>query len=285
MIRATIRRNARHRCGQRGTDGRRLATTPTSRRKLALRRLAHCAPYEENFMSIRIVGFHVGTTCRCSNRSSAPNPHRRRCRLRARVGRCQFRSREAYLDQSTACFPEPPVTGGNYPCYEAQVVTIGSDSFDPGSSALKSALSIRWKCSDADPRVLLVCKRQLEGVSGGQSYFARAVKFIDLRFGLRCWASRPPNYINANVTPGVLSNYSAVHPHRPARVARIPQIRKALASKGDRSGSQGKPTSRRGRSRRTKPHYTLTRNVAIDTALLHRAAIGASVPAAAQLFA
>ena len=38
------------------------------------------------------------------------------------------------------------------------------------------------------------------------------------------------NYINANVTPGVLSNYSAVYPHCRARVVQILQIRKARAS-------------------------------------------------------
>ena len=129
----------------------------------------------------------------------------------------EFRSREADLEKQTVCL-WPMVTPGNYLCYEAQVVTIGSDSFDPDSSVLKSAL--------IDPLLVLGCgaTASLSSASGnlkvsliGPPYSLHALRASltgDTFVGLPALGFLATNYINANVAPGVLSNYSAAYPHR-----------------------------------------------------------------------
>jgi hypothetical protein len=130
-----------------------------------------------------------------------------------------FRDREAHLERQTAC-GVPPVTPGNYLCYEAQVVTIGNDSFDPHSSVLSSAL--------INPLYVLGCgftpslasasgNLKLSMVGATDSPHALRASSTGARFvGLPALGFVATNYINANAVPGVLSNYSAAYPHRSA---------------------------------------------------------------------
>ena len=128
----------------------------------------------------------------------------------------EFRNREAYLEMQTIC-GVPMVSPGNYLCYEAQVVTIGSDSFDPSSSVLKSAL--------IDPLYVLGCGARASlssasgnlkvSLSGPYSPHALRASLTGATFvGLPALGFLATNFINANVAPGVLSNYSGVYPHR-----------------------------------------------------------------------
>jgi hypothetical protein len=101
----------------------------------------------------------------------------------------------------------PPITGGNYICHEAAVITFGTD-FDM-SKALGSRLP--------DLRDLSYLSLQVGNL---------ALEFVDPKEQMRPAASgaafngvpaigfAATNYVNANVTPGVLSNYSAAYPHR-----------------------------------------------------------------------
>jgi hypothetical protein len=101
----------------------------------------------------------------------------------------------------------PPITGGNYICHEAAVITFGTD-FD-ASKALGSRI--------ADLQDLSYLSLPVGNL---------ALKFVDPQEQMRPAASgaafngvpaigfAATNYINANVTPGVLSNYSAAYPHR-----------------------------------------------------------------------
>jgi len=101
----------------------------------------------------------------------------------------------------------PPITGGDYICHEVAVITFGTD-FDT-SKALGSRIP--------DLRDLSYLSLPVGNLS---------LKFVDTQEQMRPAASGAAfnglpatgfaaiNYINANVTPGVLSNYSAVYPHR-----------------------------------------------------------------------
>jgi hypothetical protein len=104
------------------------------------------------------------------------------------------------------CPANPP--NSQYLCYEAELLTFNQQDVEPGvaSGILSSLLAINFSTSyDSGWFNLLLndsyeaLRPSLEGnVFAGQP----VVGFLAV------------NYINANVTPGVLSNYSAVYPHR-----------------------------------------------------------------------
>jgi len=103
----------------------------------------------------------------------------------------------------------PPVTAGNYICYEASVITFNSDYLE--SKALGSRnvdflyLSYASVLSDMGHAALrfVDTKQQLRPATSGIAFNG----VPDIGFAAT-------NYINATVTPGVLSNYSAAYPHR-----------------------------------------------------------------------
>jgi hypothetical protein len=110
----------------------------------------------------------------------------------------------------TAC----PINRGNYLCYEAEVVrfnSINTLAGDPPSQALGSRML---------PGNLYLAFYGLPAAGNLVFHFpdaeeqtrpaASGVSFI----GIPAIGFAATNYINANVTPGVLSNYSAVYPHR-----------------------------------------------------------------------
>ena len=103
----------------------------------------------------------------------------------------------------------PPVNAGNYICYETSVIPLNGDYIE--SKALGSRIS--------DFRYL-----SYTGVPSQAGH--GALRFVDTEQQLRPATSGAVfnglpaigfaaiNYIDANVTPGVLSNYSAAYPHR-----------------------------------------------------------------------
>jgi hypothetical protein len=117
---------------------------------------------------------------------------------------------------ATLCYPEPlgVIGASNYLCYEMQGIGIGSD--DMPSAALGSTIThglyplscrveVKPLPTDSGNVILqfdnpdLTLRPSLEGY-----------QFL----GLPALGFAAINYINANVTPGVLSNYSGTYPHR-----------------------------------------------------------------------
>jgi hypothetical protein len=106
----------------------------------------------------------------------------------------------------------PPVTGGTYLCYEVDVVPIAKHADGP-SKALGSRIS-------TGP--FIVCGVELVYPPAGQLAMGFPDEQQQMRpatsgavfHGLPAMGFAAINYINANVTPGVLSNYSAAYPHR-----------------------------------------------------------------------
>jgi hypothetical protein len=130
----------------------------------------------------------------------------------------EFRSREAYLERQYICGVPPQGPGGNYLCYETQVVTIGKDSFDVANeSVLNSALLMPlyvFGCG-ATPYLLSTSGNLIVTLGGADLSHTLQPSSAGASFvGLPAVGFAAVNYINANVTPGVLSNYSAVYPHR-----------------------------------------------------------------------
>jgi len=122
----------------------------------------------------------------------------------------QLIDREGSQVNFSCGFPECPVTSGNYLCYETDVIPFNVEDDSP-SKALGSRL----------PRHLDFTSYPIPPAGQFVLYFQVAVE-QQLRpsanglvfIGLPATGFAATNYINANVTPGVLSNYSAVYPHR-----------------------------------------------------------------------
>ena len=103
----------------------------------------------------------------------------------------------------------PPFTGGDYICHEAAVITFGTALPDTSSKALGSRIP---DLRDLSYLSLPVGNLALEFVDA-QEQMRPAASGAAFN-GLPAIGFAAINYINANVTPGVLSNYSAVYPHR-----------------------------------------------------------------------
>jgi hypothetical protein len=112
---------------------------------------------------------------------------------------------------STVC---PPLQNcvQNYLCYETEVITFNDLAADDSPT---KALSSRIL-----PRGVLVTQYQVPATGNLALRFPQADQQLlpsangDVFKGLPATGFAATNYINANVTPGVLSNYSAVYPHR-----------------------------------------------------------------------
>ena len=105
-------------------------------------------------------------------------------------------------------FPEPPITGGNYLCYESQLVTFNQGGVEPGvpTMVFGSLLGSNYDAWSSNGWFALSFEDSAEQL--------RASLEGNVFFGLPAVGFLAVNYINANVTPGVLSHYSGVYPHR-----------------------------------------------------------------------
>jgi len=103
-------------------------------------------------------------------------------------------------------FPEPPITGGNYLCYEAQFITFNQQAVEPGvpTTVFGSLFGSNYFTNHDSGWFAVSFDNAAERASLEGNVFN----------GLPAVGFLAANYINANVTPGVLSNYSGVYPHR-----------------------------------------------------------------------
>jgi hypothetical protein len=131
-----------------------------------------------------------------------------------------FTDRSGYIDQSdTVCgLPPPGGLEGNFVCYEEAVIPIGSATAP--SRALGSGhtegLYVLDACMFGHPVSFDSGRVQIgTGPRGGPiDHLLRPSNEGHQFVGLPVVGFAATNYINANVTPGVLSNYSAAYPHR-----------------------------------------------------------------------
>jgi len=121
--------------------------------------------------------------------------------------------REGFAPNADHACGVPPVSGGTYLCYEVDVVPIAKYSDGP-SKALGSRISNHLVRDDCGIELVFPpagqmamwfpdIERQMRPAASGVAFY-----------GLPAIGFAAINYINANVTPGVLSNYSAAYPHR-----------------------------------------------------------------------
>jgi len=104
-------------------------------------------------------------------------------------------------------FPEPPITGGNYLCYESQLITFNQSGVEPGIPTMVFG-SLLGSNYDVYSNGWFALSFE------GSAKQLRASLEGNVFLGLPAIGFLAVNYINANVTPGVLSNYSGVYPHR-----------------------------------------------------------------------
>jgi len=129
-----------------------------------------------------------------------------------------------YADQGQVCILPPSGQYSNYLCYEAEALPISND-YDYGpSKALNSRLigallggyfSNPCNYPYGPPgylngQVIVSFTKDL----GGYGHELRPSSNGDVLLGLPALGFVAENFVNANVTPGVLSNYSAVYSHR-----------------------------------------------------------------------
>ena len=128
-----------------------------------------------------------------------------------------FYDREGQPPKFDGCGFTCPALPGNYLCYEAAAITFGvpyalDGQYDGPSKVLGSMVGtvslaspyVRDYPSTGHMDLLFPdSAEQMRPALGGQIFL-----------GLPALGFAAINYINANVTPGVLSNYSAAYPHR-----------------------------------------------------------------------
>jgi hypothetical protein len=126
-----------------------------------------------------------------------------------------YRDREEATTTVPVDFSPPPTVAGTALCWEAQVVTFnqtGSSSTVLGSTLtanipLATGFLAGWADIGFDPGKVAVAAgaHQLTGTgSAGNNTF----------FGLPATGFNVQNYVNANVSQGVLANYSALFTHK-----------------------------------------------------------------------
>jgi hypothetical protein len=120
-------------------------------------------------------------------------------------------NREGQPPPPVNCGSLCPITGGNYQCFEAQVITFNQDGVEPGddprvtSRILGSHLASNVSSYNNGPFQLgFPAPDEAMRPSNEGNVFS----------GVPVVGFLAVNYINSNVTPGVLSNYSAAYPHR-----------------------------------------------------------------------
>ena len=120
----------------------------------------------------------------------------------------QINSRDSPPPDPGICYPEN-CPRDNYLCYETTVITFNDlAANDSPSKALGSLIRqppfvLPYDIPPDGNMVLHFSPSPMRPASGGDAFD-----------GLPAIGFAATNYINANVTPGVLSNYSAAYPHR-----------------------------------------------------------------------
>ena len=128
-----------------------------------------------------------------------------------------FYDRQGQLPKFDCGFPECQVLPGNYLCYEAAPITFGVPyvlfgQHDEPSKVLGSMIGT---ASLAAPFVQdYPSSGHVDLLFPDSAEVTRPALGGQIFFGLPALGFAAINYINANVTPGVLSNYSAAYPHR-----------------------------------------------------------------------
>jgi hypothetical protein len=108
-------------------------------------------------------------------------------------------------------FSPPPITGGNYLCYEAQVVTFNQSNVEPGTassilgSLLASNVDTNYNAGWLDLSFPDATEALTASVEG------------NVFMGLPVTGFLVTNYVNAHAAPGVLGNYSGLYRHRFSR--------------------------------------------------------------------
>jgi hypothetical protein len=129
-----------------------------------------------------------------------------------------------YVSGSDIVIGPPTITGGNYMCYESQALTFGhardgSQAFVSGvlqsrlNGGTLSVLDARLPVDSGHVSLSFVH----DYYNGKDQMFEQHLRPSidgDSFVGLPAIGFLAVNYINANVTPGVLSNYSGTYPHR-----------------------------------------------------------------------
>ena len=120
----------------------------------------------------------------------------------------QINSRDSPPPDPGTCYPEN-CPRDNYLCYETAVIPFNDLSADDSPSKTLGSLIrqppfvLPYGIPPAGNMVLRLRPSPMRPASGGDAFY-----------GLPAIGFAATNYINANVTPGVLSNYSGVYPHR-----------------------------------------------------------------------
>jgi len=116
--------------------------------------------------------------------------------------------REGKSPVDLGCSSLCPIIGEQNLCYEAQVVTFNQSEVEPGvaSRGLDSRLASNFGLDYSNGSFELTWPDPGEAMRPSNEGHVFS--------GLPVVGFLAVNYINANVTPGVLSNYSAVYPHR-----------------------------------------------------------------------
>jgi len=130
----------------------------------------------------------------------------------------QLFDRDGFDPNSYIIVGPPPMAGGNYLCYEADVMPIAEYGDSP-SKALGSRVinpfDPFWTPYPGSPTVFPPAGHLVMAFPDAEERMRPAANGAVFH-GLPAIGFAAINYINANVTPGVLSNYSAAYPHRAA---------------------------------------------------------------------
>ena len=128
----------------------------------------------------------------------------------------QLYDREGFDPNVYIIVGPPPAAGGNYLCYEADVMPIAEYGDNP-SEALGSRVinpfDPFWSPFPDSKTVFPPAGHMVLAFADAEEQMRPSVNGVAFN-GLPAIGFAATNYINANVTPGVLSNYSGVYLHR-----------------------------------------------------------------------
>ena len=121
-----------------------------------------------------------------------------------------YYDREETAPVGSIGFSPPPITGGNYLCYEAQAITFNQAGVEPGvaSSILGSLLA-----SNVDVFTSGWLDLSFPDTQEALTPSVEGNVFM----GLPVTGFLVTNYVNAHAAPGVLGNYSGLYRHRISR--------------------------------------------------------------------
>ena len=113
------------------------------------------------------------------------------------------------------CGVPPPVPSFGF-CFETSVLTFNNEPSVLGSQLLGNASAIRTAGGFQSGHIIADLTSTFDGCTAqldpAHALTASTNRYV--LYGLPAFGFRAQNYINANVTPGVLANYSGLSPHR-----------------------------------------------------------------------